>query len=347
MELLLFYFFMAIGVSFLCSVLESVLLSANMAYVSVLERERPRAGALLRDQKENINKSIASILILNTVAHTLGAAAVGAQAQTLYGSEVLFYISALLTFAILFLSEIIPKTIGAVHWKALAPLSAYIIRFFIWLTYPVILMTLFVTNRIAKDDEGQGLSKEELLESTLISEGEGVLGEQESDVIENILFLDRMRIKEILTPRTVVFALDGSRTIADIIANEKNIFRFSRIPIYEGSIEHVTGKIMTKRIFRQALEDDTVTLSSLQKDIFKISENLPVGKALDLFIKKKEHIFLVLDSYDQTEGIVTLEDCVETILGVEIVDESDFHVDMRALAKQKMRLQRRQENRDA
>ncbi|SFV70899.1 CBS:Protein of unknown function DUF21 [hydrothermal vent metagenome] len=343
MELLLLYFFVAVGVSFLCSILESVLLSVNMPYVSVLERERPRVGGLLRYQKENINKSIASILILNTIANTLGAAAVGAQAQSLYGSEALFYVSAILTFAILFFSEIIPKTIGAVHWKALAPTASYVIRFFIWFTYPIILMTLFVTDRIAKGSEHKGLSKAELLESTLISEGEGVLGEQESDVIENILLLDKMKIKEILTPRTVVFALDGSRTIKDIIENEEDIFIFSRIPIYNGTIENVTGMVMTKKIFKQALIDDSVGLSSIQKDIFKISENLPVGKALNLFIKKKEHMFLVLDSYDQTEGIATLEDCVETILGVEIVDESDSDVDMRELAKQKMKRNRRKE----
>jgi len=343
MELLLVYFFVAVGVSFLCSILESVLLSVNMPYVSVLERTRPRVGGLLRYQKENINKSIASILILNTVANTLGAAAVGAQAQSLYGSEALFYVSAILTFAILFFSEIIPKTIGAVHWKSLAPTASYLIRFFIWVTYPIILMTLFVTNRIANDKKQTGLSKEELLESTLISEGEGVLGEQESDVIENILLLDKMKIKEILTPRTVVFALDGSRSIKDIIKNEEDIFIFSRIPIYDKNIENVTGMVMTKKIFQQALQDDSVALATIQKDIFKLSENLPVGKALNLFIKKKEHMFLVLDSYDQTEGIVTLEDCVETILGVEIVDESDLDIDMRELAKQKMKLKRREE----
>jgi CBS domain containing-hemolysin-like protein len=344
MDLLLLYFFSAVGVSFLCSILESVLLSVNMAYVSVMEKERPKAGALLRDHKENINKSIASILILNTIANTLGAAAVGAQAKNIYGNEAVFYVSAVLTFAILFFSEIIPKTIGTVHWKSLAPTAAYVIRFFIWLTYPLILLTMFVTNRISKDEDGMSLSKEELLESALMSEDEGVLGEQESDVIENVLQLDRMKIKEILTPRTVVFALDGTRSIKDIVETEDEIFKFSRVPIYSESIDNVTGIVMTKKIFQQALKDDSVSLNSIQKNIFKISENAPVSKALNLFIKKKEHMFLVLDSYDQTEGIVTLEDCVETILGVVIVDESDSDADMREVAKQKMRLQRRVDN---
>jgi CBS domain containing-hemolysin-like protein len=312
-----------------------------MAYISVLEKERPRVGTLLKAHKIGINKSIASILILNTIANTLGAAAVGAQAESIYGVGAVFYVSIALTFAILFLSEIIPKTIGAVYWKQLAPVAAYVIRFFIWLTYPIILMTLFVTNRISKSDDTMSLTKEELIESTLLSEGEGVLGEKESDVIENILLLDKIRIKEILTPRTVVFALNANRTMKDIIESEPAIFKFSRIPVFDESIENITGIVMTKKIFKQALKDETVALNTVKKDIFKISENLPVSKALDLFIKKKEHMFLVVDGYDQTEGIVTLEDCVETILGVEIVDESDSDADMREVAKQKMRLKRK------
>ncbi len=344
MDLLILYFLLAVGVSFLCSILESVLLSINMPYVSVLEREHPQVGALLRDHKKNINKSIASILILNTIANTLGAAAVGAQAEHVYGNQAVFYVSAILTFAILFFSEIIPKTIGAVYWKPLAPFAAYIIRFFILLTYPIILVTLFVTNRIKKDTDKTGFSKEELLESAWISEDEGVLREQESEVIENILQLDKIKVGEILTPRTVVYALDGSKTLRDIIDNEEAIYKFSRVPVYDGTIENITGLVMTKKIFKHAHRDDTKKLSDIQKKIFKISENIPVSKALDLFIKRKDHMFLVLDSYDQVEGIVTLEDCVETILGVEIGDESDSDVDMREVAKQKMRLKRRLES---
>jgi len=343
MDLLLLYFFAAVIISFICSVLESVLLSVNMPYISVLEKEKPKVGALLKSHKTNIHKSIASILILNTIANTLGAAAVGAQAESLYGAGAVFYVSVVLTFAILFFSEIIPKTIGASHWKTLAPMAAYFIQFFIFITYPIILLTLFVTNRIRKDDEGLSLTRQELIESTLMSEDEGVLDEQESDVIENILMLDTIKIQEILTPRTVIFALDGKRAIKNIVENEPAIFKFSRVPIFDDNIEKITGIVMTKKIFKQALLDDSVSLESIQKDIYKINENIPVSMALDLFIKKKEHMFLVLDSYDQTEGIVTLEDCVETILGVEIVDESDSDADMREVAKHKMRMQRRLE----
>ncbi len=341
MDLLILYFSLAVGISFLCSVLEAVLLSVNMSYVAVLEKERPLVGKLLRLQKVEISKSIASILILNTIAHTLGAAAVGAQAAILFGNDAVVIISIVMTFAILFLSEIIPKTIGAIYWKQLAPVSAHVIRIFIWLTYPIILTTLAVTNRISRGKDVHTLTKEELLESMLISEDEGVIDEKESDVIENILNLDNIKVGEVLTPRSVVFALDETMSIKEIIDTQEDIFKFSRIPTYNGSIEDVTGIVLTKKIFKQALEDDSVTVNSIKNKIFSINENIPVSKALDLFIAKKEHMFLVMDNYDQTERIITLEDCVETILGVEIVDESDSTVDMRELAKLKMKQKRK------
>jgi CBS domain containing-hemolysin-like protein len=343
MDLMILYFLLAVGISFVCSILESVLLSTNMPYISVMEKTRPTVGKLLRYHKDNINTSIASILILNTIANTLGAAAVGAQAESVYGAGAVFYVSIVLTFAILFLSEIIPKTIGAVYWKQLAPIAGYVIKVFIWITYPIIILTTFVTNRITRGKTSNSLSKEELIQSTLMSEDDGVLDEKESDIIENILLLDKIKIETILTPRTVVFALEQSRSIQDIMKHEKDIFKFSRIPVYKESIENITGMVMTKKIFEQALQNDKHDLSSIKKDIFNIHENIPVSKALDLLIKKKEHMFLVVDSYDQTEGIVTLEDCVETILGIEIVDESDSVEDMRMLAKQKMKAKRKLE----
>ena len=316
--------------------------------MAVLEKESPSVGKLLRLHKENISKSIASILILNTVANTLGAAAVGAQASILFGNDAVVIVSMIMTFAILFFSEIIPKTIGAVYWKQLAPFSAHLIRIFIWLTYPIILTTLFVTDKISKGkDESNTLTKEELLESMLISEDEGVIDEKESDVIENILNLDNIKVGEILTPRSVVFALDESMTIKEVIETKPAIFKFSRIPVYRESIEEVVGLVLTKKIFEQALQDDNVTLGSIRKDIFSINENIPVSKALDLFISKKDHMFLVMDNYDQTEGIVTLEDCVETILGVEIMDESDTTADMRELAKLKMKQKRKAKERNS
>jgi CBS domain containing-hemolysin-like protein len=315
-----------------------------MSYVSVLEKEKPKTGKLLRSHKENINKSIASILILNTVANTLGAAVVGAQASKLYGDGAMVYVSIILTFAILFFSEIIPKTIGAIYWKALAPISARFIQFFIWLTYPIILITLLVTDKISKGQEDEATTtKDELIESMLISEDEGVIDEQESDFIENVLKLDEKRVNEILTPRSVIFAIEGKMTIKEVMETQEDIFKFSRIPIYNDTIEDVTGIVLTKKIFKQALVDDSVTIASIQDRMLSIYETLPVAIALDMFIKKKQHMFLVKDNYDQTEGILTLEDCVETLLGVEIVDESDTTENMRELAKQQMKRKRRED----
>jgi CBS domain containing-hemolysin-like protein len=315
-----------------------------MSYISVLEKEQPKTGKLLRWHKENINKSIASILILNTIANTAGAALVGAQASAVFGNGAVLYASVILTFAILYFSEIIPKTIGAIYWKALAPMAAKVIKFFIFITYPIILTTLFVTNKISKGQEDSNtLTKDELLESMLMGEDEGVIDEKESDYIENVLKLDDMRVSDILTPRSVVFALNQNLTVKEVLEKYPDIFKFSRIPVYQNSIEHVTGIVRIKELFKQGLlKDDSVTLEKIKFDIFSINENIPVAKALDLFIAKKEHMFLVLDNYDQTEGILTLEDCVETVLGIEIVDESDTTIDMRALAKRKMKLKRRE-----
>jgi len=313
-----------------------------MSYISLLEKERPKVGHLLKMHKVNINKSIASILILNTLANTLGAAGVGAQAGMIFGSAAVFYVSVVLTFAILFFSEIIPKTIGALYWKELAPIAAYAIRFLIWLTYPIIIVTLFVTNRISKDKKGvNAFSKAELIASTLLSEDEGVIDEKESDLIENVLLLDEVKIKDILTPRSVVFALEENKSIKDIM-EDKNLYNFSRIPIYDDIIDNITGIALTKKIFYQATLDDSIILKEIKKEIFSINKNIPVSKALDHFIKRKEHMFLVVDNYGQTEGIITLEDCIETILGVEIMDESDAVEDMQEYARQKMKKRRMQ-----
>jgi CBS domain containing-hemolysin-like protein len=312
-----------------------------MSFVSLLEKESPNTGKVLRSHKENINVSIASVLILNTVANTLGAAAVGAQASKIFGDGAVMYVSIVLTFAILYISEIIPKTIGAIYWKQLAPISAHIIKFFIFITYPIILTTLFITNKISSGNEETTTTKDELLESMLMSENEGIIDEKESDYIENVLKLDEVKVADILTPRSVVFALEEHLSIKEVLETQSDIFNFSRIPIYNKTIDNVTGIILTKQLFRESLKDDSATLSSIKKDIFSINENIPVAKALDLFIAKKEHMFLVTDSYDQTEGIVTLEDCVETVLGIEIVDESDKTDDMRELAKLLMKQRRR------
>ena len=343
MSYLILFFLLSIGVSFLCSILEAVLLSIQMSYISVLEREKPKVAKLLRSHKENISESIGSILILNTIANTLGATAVGAQAAKVFKDDfAMVMVSVVLTFSILFFSEIIPKTIGAIYWKALAPMAGRIIQIFIFITYPILIVTTFVTNKISKGNEST-TTKDELLESMLLSEDEGVIDEKESDYIENVLKVDEKEIQEILTPRSVVFYLEGEKTIKEVLETEPDIFKFSRIPVCNGSIEDVTGIVLTKKIFKQSLVDDTVTIASIQDHMHTIHESLSVLKAIDLFIKKKQHMFLVLDSHGQTEGILTLEDCVETLLGIEIMDESDTIEDMRELVRIRKKIKRRKE----
>lgn len=343
MDFLIFLFILVIGTSFLCSVLESVILSTNFTYISVLEQKNPVAGKLLKNLKTNIDRSIASILILNTIANTLGATAIGVQAQNVFegNSTLVMFVSIILTFAILFFAEIIPKTIGAVYWKQLAIISARIISFFVFITLPIIVITQFVTKKIKGKDNSDSISREELIHTTLLSEEEGVIGDLESDIIENTLTLNEMKIKDILTPRSVMYAVAKNTAIKDIL-EDKRTYKFSRVPIYEDSIDNIVGIVLTKRLFKQAIKDKNATMESIMKPVYTLNENIPVSKALNKFIQKKEHMFIVLDNYDQTEGIITLEDCIETLLGLEIMDESDTTADMRRLALNKMKAKRKE-----
>ncbi len=342
MTLLFIYLAIAIGVSFLCSIVESVLLSLNMSHINVIKKENEKVGNILEKLKTNINESIASILILNTIAHTLGAAGIGAEASRLFGIEYMFYISAVLTLLILFFSEIIPKTIGAQYYKELAHISAYIIKVFIFITYPLIKVSLFITKMISKNDSKHGITREELLETALLVEDGGHIDEKESDVIENVLKLNKSKVNDILTPRSVVFALERNMSLEEVLKTE-GIKKFSRIPVYEGSIDNIIGDVLSKEVFQKAIESKEGGIEDLIGPIFSIHENIPVSYALDMFIKRKEHMFLVTDSYGQTEGLVTLEDCIETLLGLEIMDESDTTEDMRELAKEKMKQKQKEQ----
>ena len=343
MEFLIFLFVVVIGVSFLCSILESILLSTNVSYISVLEEVNPQSGALLKKLKKDVDKSISSILILNTFANTLGATAIGVQAQIVFNndSNLVLIVSIVLTFLILFLAEIIPKTIGAIYWKELAPVAARLINVFIIITYPIIVLTLFVTRKINKNNDGETVSREELIHSALLSEEDGMINDMESDIIENALSLKEIRIKDILTPRSVVFAVEKNTLIKDLL-EDKRTYKFSRLPIYDGTIDNIIGMVLTKKIFKHAIKNPNVTLEEIMIKIERIHENIPVLKALRSFTKTKGHMLIVVDGYDQTEGIVTLEDCVETLLGLEIMDELDTTEDMRKLATSKMKAKRKE-----
>jgi len=314
-----------------------------VSYISVLEQENPTAGKLLKDLKRDVDKSISSILILNTFANTLGATAIGVQAQTVFNNDstLVLLVSIVLTFLILFVAEIIPKTIGAIYWKELAPLAAKIINIFIFITYPIVLITLFVTRKINKNNDGETVSREELIHTALLSEEDGIINDIESDIIENTLSLKAIKIKDILTPRSVVFAVDKNTLLKDLL-DDKRTYKFSRVPVYDGTIDNIVGMVLTKKIFKHAITNSGVTMEEIMIKVERIHENIPVLKALTSFTKTKGHMLIVVDGYDQTEGIVTLEDCVETLLGLEIMDELDTTEDMRKLATSKMKAKRKE-----
>lgn len=343
--LLITYFFIAVGISFLCSILEAVLLSITVSHVEVVKQKDEKLGLLMEKQKQNIDFSIAAILTLNTFAHTLGAAGVGAEAAKLFGKEYMFYISAILTILILVFSEIIPKTLGAYYWKNLAGFSTRAIKFLVFLTYPILVVMNKITTYITPEKKDV-ITKEEILATVNVAEEKGVIREKETGVIENLLHLHEIRVKDILTPRSVVFAM-SKKDLLNSFKNRENInlekFKeYSRVPIYGNSIDDILGLVISKELFLEYIEDNLEKKKDIIKPIVSVNENVPVGKLIDMFLAKKEHMFIVTDSYDQTEGIVTLEDAVETLLGVEIVDELDSHVDMREVARLKMQRLRRQ-----
>lgn len=342
MEYLIFLFFLVIGVSFLCSILESILLSTNVSYISLLEDLNPDAGKLLKKLKKDVDKSISSILILNTFANTLGATAIGVQAQIVFNndSNLVLFVSIALTFCILFFAEIIPKTIGAIYWKQLAPTAARIINFFIFITYPIIIVTMFVTKKINSSKETETVSREELMHTAWLSEEDGAISDMESVIIENTLNLKNTKIKDILTPRSVVFAVQKDTLIKDLL-DDKRTYKFSRVPVYDESIDNIVGVVLTKKIFKNAIKNPDIPIESIMSKVNNINENIPVLKALNSFTKAKGHLLIVTDSYDQTEGIVTLEDCLETLLGLEIMDELDTTEDMRKLASAIMKAKRK------
>ncbi len=339
MDILIILFVIVLSISFLCSVLESILLSVTPTYVSLLKDKNPSAGKKLEYLKKHIDQSISSILILNTIANTLGATAIGSQASMVFDgdSNFIFITSVIFTFLVLFIAEIIPKTIGAVYWKHLAVSAITVINFFIFITYPIIKGTLFVTRKINKKGIKNTITKEEIIHTALLSEE---VNSMESEIIQNTLDLKQTKIKDILTPRSVVFAIEQDTIIKDLLSDDK-LYKFSRIPVYKDSIDNIVGIVLSKTIFKEAIQNDISTIKLIMNKAEQINENLPVSNALSFFIKSKAHMAVVLDGYDQTEGIVTLEDCIETLLGLEIMDEWDTTEDMRKLASDQMKENRK------
>jgi len=335
MSTLLLYFFLALGISFLCSLLESVLLSMSPTYINVLMKKHPTSGKLLNKLKENINRPLAAILSLNTISHTVGAAGVGAVTYDILGTKWVAIMSGILTLSILIFSEIFPKTIGSHYWKRLAVSSGYIIRGLIIIMYPFVILLEVLSNWLKPDVRQDIVTKEDVIAMAEIGEDEGTIEEDESTVIENILKLDNIKAEEVLTPRSVVFALDKDLTVRKALDEHDNLI-FSRIPVYNGSIENITGIVRRYNLINSKAEDKfDVTVEELSEPFHTVNTQESVGHILDEFVRRREHLFIVKDEFGQFAGIITLEDAIETLLGVEIVDETDSVVDMRKLAEAK------------
>jgi CBS domain containing-hemolysin-like protein len=342
MTLLLVYLCIAIGVSFLCSILEAVLLSITPSYLEQIVNERPRAGKVVSRVKERLDESLSSILILNTFAHTMGAAGVGSQALLVFGPEWETLIAVLLTLAILYFSEIIPKTLGASFWRTLAVPATFVISWLVRLVYPLVWISTRLTKLFNKN-EGAEVTREEIIALASLMHRDGTLVSDENDYLANILNLRGIRTEEILTPRSVVYMLDENMSVTAALDHAAER-QFTRIPIYGEGRDNITGKVIRADLF-QAERDGhgSEPIKSFAKGIVRVSEKLPVQNLLNLFIKQQVHLFLVEDEFGQPAGIVTLEDAIETILGREILDEYDTIADMQALARDKYRERLREE----
>ena len=342
MTLLLVYLAIAIVISFLCSVLEAVLLSITPSYVEQLSTTRPKAGVILAKSRARLDESLSSILILNTFAHTMGAAGVGSQAVRIFGDKWETLIAVLLTLAILYFSEIIPKTLGATFWRTLAVPATYVICWLVKLVYPLVWLSTRLTKHFRRNKENE-ITREEIIALASLGHKDGTLFTQESEYLSNMLRLREIPTEQVLTPRSVVHMLDENITVTEALDHPESE-QFTRIPIYAEGSDDITGKVIKHDLFEaERAGHGSDPISKYARKIVRISEKLPVQQLLDMFIKHHAHLFLVEDAFGQTSGVVTLEDAIETLLGREIVDESDVVEDMQELAKDKYRERLRQD----
>jgi CBS domain containing-hemolysin-like protein len=337
MTLLVLYVVLAIGVSFLCSIMEAVLLSVTPGYLASISDRRPRTAERLRRFKQNIDEPLAAILSLNTIAHTVGAAGAGAQAARVFGSNWLGLFSALLTLAILFLSEIIPKTIGAVYWKRLAPPVTRLLAWLMVPLAPLVWLSGLASRAISSRHDPVHVSREEIRALANLGAQQGVLDEDESRAVEALLRFRSMTASQVMTPRTVIFALSADETVGGVVERHQPL-RYSRIPIYRDSIDSLLGFVLKDEILERAAQRESETrLIDLQRELFFVPGTVRLSHLLDLFLSSREHIAAVVDEFGGTAGLVTLEDVVETLLDLEIVDEIDRVEDLRAAARAEWR----------
>lgn len=334
MVLIILYFLGALSLSFICSVLEAVLLSTPMSFISMKEKQGNATASLMKRYKDNIDRPVGAILSLNTIAHTIGSAGVGAESIKVFGEEYFGIISAILTLLILILSEIIPKTIGATYWRSLAMLSTKVIRVMIVVTYPLVLLSELITRLFTSRSHQASVSREEVSAMVDMGKDEGVFKESESKIIKSCIRLSSVKAKEIMTPSIVVEAVNQELTFKEFYDIQE--WKFSRIPIFVTDKEYITGYILKDMVLKE-LSDDRIDgrLSDIARPILSFREEDSVYNLWEKMLEKREHISIVTDEDGRMKGVVTMEDIIETMTGVEIVDEKDIVVDMQILAAEK------------
>lgn len=344
MGLLLLYLVGALSISFLCSVLEAVLLSTPMSYASMLEKEGRSGAQLLKKYKQDIDKPIAAILSLNTISHTVGAAGVGAQSETVFGSQFFAVTSAVLTLLILVFSEIIPKTIGAAYWRSMAIPCARVIHILVIITYPLVLMSELITHIFSGRKQQASVSREEVSAMVTVGAEEGVFEKKENSMIQNMLRLDDVKAREIMTPSSVVEMAEESMTLREFYQNDA-YRQFSRIPVYnEENDDYIQGYVLRQTILEKLSEDKfDLRLSDILRPVLSFQETESVATIWEKLLAKKEHISVIIDEYGCFRGLVTMEDVIETMLGTEIVDEKDKVTDMQEFAREKWQEQQEQQ----
>lgn len=344
MGLLIFFFVLSIAFSFLCSVLEAVILSVTPSYVNRQVQEGTSTGTLLKSYQQDIDRPLSAILTLNTIAHTVGAIGVGAQAGKIFGETQLSLgftsismesvIAAVMTLAILVLSEIIPKTIGANNWRTLAPFTVRALRVMVILLKPFVWLSQNITKRLKKEKGRSVLSRADLTAMAQASEESGAIDKDESKIIKNLLRLQKLVVRDVMTPRAVMVMADANQSLSDYYEQYKPM-QFSRIPIFEENQDKIIGMALKDEILRALAEDQhDLSLKKLRRDIQSVHDAEILPNLLDQMVSKREHIAIVHDEYGSVVGLVTMEDILETLLGLEIVDESDTIEDMQRYARQ-------------
>lgn len=335
MVLLILYLFLALFVSGLCSIVEAVLLSTPQAFLFVKHDKGNKWATRFLELKSNVDKPLSAILTLNTIAHTIGAAGVGTQAVKVFGEASFGIVSAILTILILVLTEIIPKTIGARYWRKLAKVSTKIIRGMIFITYLFVWLSALITKVFSKQETESSTSREEISALASIGANEGVFNEKEHKIIQNLLRLKNVNVTEIMTPRIVVEKADEIITLQDFFEN-KELLKFSRIPIYSERAENITGYVFRQEVLEKMAEGQSdMQLKGIRRPIVTVSNDKTLFSVWEILLEKREHIAVIMDEFGGMEGIVTLEDVIETLLGLEIVDEKDTVDDMQEYARKR------------